>query len=271
MKAMEKSIEETIKSLSRTYNVKVKRDEKLGMAMAYHRRSDTILYSISSIKSAYLSLRRYYPLRLSELIRHFFGHELAHRKLHISGGRQASVIESDVSILLRSPEEAFSMMPPGEDIHTFIFDRACAIANELFKEYYAETNNPLYEPSVARAMALDAREVIRQNLREAREAIHALPVAYCGEINSYFIYPLTVLPIQDLRVLPEFQTLKRIKQYLRVKILSPRDVYDPQKIKEIANIIVYELYRQGRSNPLKETHKGKAPTLREWGFPVCRR
>ena len=235
-------IEQTIKSLSRTYNVKTRKDDKLSADLAYDAFSDAILYNPKLIKYYYNELSKIRRITLEECIAHSFGHELGHRKKHMNYGLQKALEKATVLLLfINTPEKAINLLPEEKRID-FPLYRAAAIAFLLFQEYYAENNNPLYSPNVALAELSHTLKSLKANREKIRQIMHSLILFPREIIENYFITPLVLTPTRYFRIFPqEFPTLRKIKTYLETQITTPNDVFNTDKMEELANILLYEL------------------------------
>jgi len=235
-------IEQTIKSLSRTYNVKTRKDDKLSADLAYDAFSDAILYNPKLIKYYYNELSKIRRITLEECIAHSFGHELGHRKKHMNYGLQKALEKATVLLLfINTPEKAINLLPEEKRID-FPLYRAAAIAFLLFQEYYAENNNPLYSPNVALAELSHTLNLLKRNLPDVRKLMHSLILFAPETIECYFIDPLVCLPLKYFKLFyQEFPTIRKIKFYLENEIITPNDVFNTDKMEELANILLYEL------------------------------
>ena len=238
---MTEEIEELLKELSEEYNVPVSQDLEQDFPLGYSLDEDVITYNPSLIKHFHEHYSKYRRIDLPSLIKHMFGHELAHRNKYISYGlEEAREIERVVGFLFYHPEEAMQMLP--DDIVSFFpLYRACSISYNLIEEYYAAKTNPLFSARVALAEISTVADALRRNAEEARKLMHALPFAPPEFINDYFIAPLTTLPVRYFRIFPEYRTLQKIRLYLYRNITTVSDVFNPEKIADLAEIILFEL------------------------------
>lgn len=244
MKETEELINETIKTLSEKHGVAAENVEKLAyvyFTMFYDVEEDVIYYTTTGIKRAYDSFRKYRPIELTELLKDMFGHELAHREKFIAYGIERALEKyRALKLFVHEPNEAIDILPKDERIH-FPLYRASAIAYFLFEEYYAEKNNIYRSPLLAKLLALKTVNDLKEHLEDARRTIHSLPTADYSEIEAYFILPLIALPPRALRIFPEHPILLKIKRFCEKEISTPEDVFDTEKMKNLAEIIVYEL------------------------------
>ena len=250
-------IDEIVRSLAARYGVRVEKDEKLSYMMGYSPRRDSIRYNPDSIRTIYEKLSEHHSIKLADLVEHVFGHELGHRKKHkkFAGYKQELARKIDVSLtfLCDRPEEAIQLleryMPELMDFHPRY--RACAIAYVLFEEYYAVKENPLRKPSIERVENIVITNNIKRNLREAIRALRTLSQASRKELK-YFIIPLVYLSTSALKIFPysQYYALRKIKTFLQQKIITAQDVFDLNKIAQVADIILSKL--EGISETLPE-------------------
>ena len=241
-------IDEIVRSLAARYGVRVEKDEEQPTTMRYGIREDCIYYNPYKIKESYEKLSRHDHIRLADLVEHIFGHELGHRKKHkkFTGYEWWKVydIHRTMYSLAFYPEEAKSRLSKSEYWKSrFPLLRAAAIAYVLFEEYYAVKENPLRKPSIERMEnSVVTNNIKRKYLRDAIRALHTL--SRTGrEGFRYFIIPLAYLSASSLKVFPygQYYILRKIKTFLQQKIITAQDVFDLNKIAQVADIIIYEL------------------------------
>jgi len=241
---IEEEIRQTIETLAEERDVEVIETERLHILMAYIIERDAIAYNIDELKSAYNKLRQYRHIDLSKSIRHIFGHELGHReKYRTFGVERALKIEEPLETLFYSPREAIRSLPK-EERHLFPLYRASAIAFYLFEEYYAEKHNALKYTHYRIADTLLRFEIIKRNSEAIRKAIHVLHSVNHEAIRAYFIYPITHFPrhLKPLKIIfPEYPILLKIRKFCDKEIRTAEDVFDEEKMKKLAEIILYEL------------------------------
>jgi len=236
------TIEETIKSLSQTYNIKTEKDETLHSPLAYLFTEDTILYNPALINRCYELFSKFVRINITDLITHIFGHELAHRKKYKTYGiERAKVIEDVLMFFFREPTVAIDILPQNEK-HLFATYRATSIAYMLFEEHYAVKENSLYNPTIHKAEIAYTVTILKRRLDEVRKLMHSLILFAPEMIEGYFIDPLVCLPLKYFKLFyQEYPTIRKIKFYLENEITTPNDVFDTDKMEELANILLYEL------------------------------
>jgi len=235
-------IEQIIKSLSQTHNIKVEKDETLHSPLAYLFTEDIILYNPVAIDKCYELFNKFYRINLTDLITHMFGHELAHRKKYKTYGiERAKVIEDVLMLFFREPTVAIDILPQNEK-HLFAPYRTASIAYMLFEEHYAVKENSLYNPTIHKAEIAYSINLLKRNLPDVRKLMHSLILFAPETIECYFIDPLVCLPLKYFKLFyQEFPTIRKIKFYLENEIQTPHDVFNTDKMEELANILLYEL------------------------------
>jgi len=250
-------IDKIVRTLAARYGVRVEKDEKLSHMMGYSPRRDSIRYNPDSIKAIYEKLSEHHSIKLADLVEYVFGHELGHREKYkkLTGHKQelARRIDASLTFLCDRPEEAIQLLERRipELIDFFPCCRACAIAYVLFEEYYAVKENPLRKPSIERVENIVITNNIKKRLREAIRALRTLSQASRKELK-YFIIPLAYLPASALKIFPygQYYTLRKIKIFLQQKIITAQDVFDLNKIAQVADTILSKL--EGISETLPE-------------------
>ena len=236
------TIEEIIKSLSQTYDIKTEKDETLHSPLAYLFTEDIILYNPAAIDKCYELFSKFVRIDLTDLITHIFGHELAHRKKYKTYGiERAKVIEDVLMLFFREPAVAIDILPQNEK-HLFATYRTASIAYMLFEEHYAVKENSLYNPTIHKAEIAYTVAILKRHSDEVRKLMHSLILFTPEAIEGYFIDPLVCLPLKYFKLFyQEYPTIRKIKLYLENEIITPNDVFNTDKMEELANILLYEL------------------------------
>jgi len=234
-------IEQIIDSLAQTYNVKIEKDETMLAPLAYDFKIDVIEYNPNIINEAYGEVSKHARINLTDFIKYNFGHELGHRKKYkIYGAERAAEIEDTLMLFLREPTVAIELLEENEK-HLFSNYRAVSISYVLFEEYYAVKENPLCLPSAQRADIIYRAKILKEYSQDIRRLMHSLVIFASEAIECYFVAPIAILPLKYFRIFPEFPIIRKIKSYLQNEIQTPHDVFDTDKMEELANILLYEL------------------------------
>jgi len=231
------TIEETIKSLSQTYNVKVEKTEKTYAPLSYISETDTILYNPPIINEIYREFRKYGRITLKDFITHVFGHELAHRKKYKSY-KEAAKIEYVLMTFFYEPQRALESLSTKQHYPLW---RAASATYMLFEEYYAVKENPLHNPFVHRIDTAIRAKALKEKLQDIRKLMHAVVIAPPEPLKHYLISSIAFLPTKYFRIFPEYLTIRKIKLYLENEITTPSDVFNLRKIQKVAEIFLYEL------------------------------
>ena len=233
---IEEQIEQTIKSLAEKHKVKVKRGIE---GVAYNPKDDIVYYNTKELRRAYNFLRKFDRISLEDLISHYFGHELGHRNKHKAGVEGSEEKARVMENWLYTPGRMMCFL---EDQTKFPLYRAAAVAYFIINEFYAETNNSLYKPAVAKAEQIANIHTVKKLHENMRHVLHALYLFSADEI--YATIPIILsLPASSIkRFFPqEYSVIARIRTYLQANISTPQDCFNLDKIEKLAEIILYEL------------------------------